>query len=156
MIDRSEGERFWIEWAAPLQDVFVLLVFGVGHRFQIILVPERPTHILRWCAALTSDATRIMSGRLRQQDGFQQQIMPPVVPKIVDVLKLSTYPRHYIVEVHPAFVNHLSLIQVVIGVRHAVKTAPDDKLVEVVIFPVHDDLQYGVQACQSYKTGKPR
>ena len=45
---------------------------------------------------------------------------------------------------HPAFVNHLSLIQVVIGVRHAVKTASDDKLMEVVVFPAHDDLQYGV------------
>src|SRR2546425_201264 len=52
-------------------------------------------------------------------------------------------------EALPALVNDLALIEVIVGIGHAVNTALNDKLMQMIIVPVHDDLQYAMQLGQS-------
>ena len=74
--------------------------------------------------------------------------MLPAVTKVVQIYELRPHAGYDLPERHAAFIDHLALVHVVVWVGHAVKTAADYELVEMVVLPSHDDLQYGVQLGQ--------
>ena len=63
-------------------------------------------------------------------------------------MKAACHTGHDLPERHASFIDHLALVHVVVGIRHAVKTAADYELVKMAVLPAHDDLQYCVQLGQ--------
>ena len=88
----------------------------VGHRLQVVFVPGRSAHVLGWRAAFPSETTRIRSLRIRQDDGFQPQVVPPAIAEVVQVLETGSDPRHNFLQPHTAFVNNFALVQIVVRV----------------------------------------
>ena len=126
----------------------MLFVLGVGQRLQVVFIAGESAHILGWGAAFPSEAVRILYSQIRQNNRFQQQVMPPAIAEVVQVLEVGSDPRDNLPQPHSALVNDFALVQIVVRVRHAIDMAPDLELVEVIIFPAHDDLQDAVQLSQ--------
>src|ERR1700694_3690936 len=74
--------------------------------------------------------------------------MPPAITEVVQVLKMGSDPRDNLPQAHSAFIDDFAFVQIVVLVGHAIDSATDHKLVEVIIFPAHDDLQDPVQLSQ--------
>src|SRR4051794_36835932 len=74
--------------------------------------------------------------------------MLPAVTKVMQIYELRPYTGNDLPEQHAVFIGHLALVHVIVGVGHAVKAAADYELVEMVVLPSHDDLQYRVQLGQ--------
>ena len=61
-----------------------------SNRLQVVLITGRSPHILGWGATLSRQTTRICCFRIRQDDGFQLQVVPPAIAEIVQVLKAGS------------------------------------------------------------------
>src|SRR5438105_1967525 len=75
--------------------------------------------------------------------------MLPAIAEVVGVLERALNTRDNLPQPHLALVDNLALVQVVLRVGRAVNTSANHEIVEVTIFPAHDDLQYPVQLSQS-------
>ena len=51
-----------------------------------------------------------------------------------------------------ALVKNAAIIQIVIGVGHSIDAPPNVELVQMIVFPSHDDLQDVVELRQSSQT----
>src|ERR1039457_1743771 len=148
LIYLGRRECLRIEQTPPLKHVVMFFVFGIGQDRQVFFIAGRSSYVFWGSAAFAADARRILRGCLRQQDGLQHQVMIPAVTEVIQICELSPHTGHDLPERHAAFIDHLALVHGVVGVGHAVKTAADHELVEMVILPAHDDLQDGVQLGQ--------
>src|SRR5438034_1337759 len=74
--------------------------------------------------------------------------MPPAITEVVQVLKIGSDPRDNLPQAHSAFIDDFAFVQIVVLVGDAIDATADHKLVEVIIFPAHDDLQDPVQLSQ--------
>jgi hypothetical protein len=61
----------------------MFFVFRISDSFQILFISVCPADVLRRCTAFTGYAPGVLFRGLGQQDRFQQQIVPPVVPEVV-------------------------------------------------------------------------
>jgi len=65
----------------------MLFVFGISQRHQVVFIPARSADVLWRTVAFAGDAAWIRDIRIRLQNGLQQQVMLPVITKVVHILE---------------------------------------------------------------------
>src|SRR6266404_5230405 len=59
---------------------------------------------------LPGDAARVLRSRIRQEDGLQQQVMPPGIAEVVGVFKQAPHTRDNLPQPHSALVDDFALV----------------------------------------------
>ena len=73
----------------PFEETLMFFVLRISNGFQEFRVPERTSAIFRRRVSRPDDAHRVLNARVGHQDGFQQEIVVPVVAEIVMIVKAS-------------------------------------------------------------------
>jgi len=94
-IDLVQGKCGWVEVIGgvepqPFQAFFVVLVCRVGEDLQEVAVSPDATAVLRWAGAPAGEAAGIGNAWLDIGDGFDDNVMFPVVTEVVGVVELRT------------------------------------------------------------------
>jgi hypothetical protein len=111
-----------------MQHVLLLFVLGVSHRLKVVIVSRRAARVLGKCTAFPSKPAGITRFRIRHKNSFQQQVMPPAITEVVQVLEMGSDARHNLPQAYSALVDDSALVQIVVRVGHAINTATDHKL----------------------------
>jgi hypothetical protein len=112
-------------------------VFRVGQGLQVVGISIRAAGVLRRPAAPAIHAARIPTLGLRRQDALDHDIEAPTVAKVVLIGEADADLPDGGLQPGPAFISYVALEDF----GKAVEALADVKLVEVGIFPAHDDLE---------------
>ena len=88
----------------------MLFVPGVGHRLQVVFITGRSAHVLWGRAPSPGEAAGIRRSQIRQDDGFQQQVVPPAITEVIQVLELGSHPRDSLPQPDAAFVDNFAFV----------------------------------------------
>jgi hypothetical protein len=73
----------------PFEETLMFFVSWISDGFQEFRVPERASTIFWRRVSRPCYAHRVLNARVGHQDGFQQEIVVPVVAEIVMIVKAS-------------------------------------------------------------------
>jgi hypothetical protein len=126
----------------------VFRVVGIAKGFEVARVAERSAGIFGRSVPLPGNTSGIGDSFLRQENCLEKNMVPPVVPEIVVVLKFVSDPIDQRVQRHRALVDRFSPEVVVLRVRFRIETPSQHELVEMAVFPAEEALQDPMQRRQ--------
>jgi hypothetical protein len=127
------------------------LMVGIGHGFEKFGIAPWPADILGRAATFGREQTRIDYLGFGRVNSLQLNGVLPVVAEVVDVFeRVVAGLRQELGQGCLACRAAARSEEIPIGIGNAVgDVAPDAELVEVIIFPAHDDLKDLVQAVEA-------
>jgi len=110
LVDGGERKCFRVERTTPREQVLMLFVFGISQRHQVVFIPVRSADVLWRTVAFAGDAAWIRDIRIRLQNGLQQQVMLPVITKVVHILELSPHALYNVMDPCSLHIHDFALV----------------------------------------------
>jgi hypothetical protein len=117
---------------------------------ELVVAGDSPT-VFGWAVALASETHRPVHPGLGGLDRLNHHLVFPVVAEIIAIHEPRVLVGCDVVQAHPMLRKdsaHWGF-----GVRYAVTSPPDNKLVQVALYPSHRSLQHSMKAVKRQSAG---
>jgi hypothetical protein len=135
----------------PTLHMVLFFVVGIGKCWQEFLVPWDAANVLGWRTAFAAQANWLGVISIAFGHSFELEHVLPVVAEVIDIFDAIARRQAKIAEADRPFINYLVFV---FRIRNAIRAACHGELVQVIVLPVHDDLNSAMQACQCEVNGR--
>jgi hypothetical protein len=128
----------------------LFFVVGIGKCWQEFLVPWDAANVLGWRTAFAAQANWLGVISIAFGHSFELEHVLPVVAEVIDIFDVIAGRQAKVAEVDRPFINYLVFV---FRSRNAIRAACHGELVQVIVLPIHDDLNRAVKASQCEVSG---